>query len=34
MGRMRWWEHTGLDLAGAREMAAAAAEAEEDGLEE
>ena len=28
---MRWWEQAGVDLAGAREMAA---EADEDGLEE
>ena len=30
---MRWWEHTGLDLAEARETAAEA-EAYEDGLDE
>ena len=31
---MRWWEQAGIDLAGARETAKAAAEADEDGLEE
>ena len=31
---MRWREQARLELAGAREMSAAAAEAEEDGLEE
>ena len=29
---MRWWEHTGIDLVGARDTAAAAAD--EYGLEE
>ena len=31
---MRWWEQVGIDLAGATETAAAAAEAYKDGLEE
>ena len=31
---MWWWEQAGIDLAGARETAVAAAEANEDGLEE
>ena len=30
---MQWWEQAGIDLAGSGETAAAAAEAEEDGLE-
>ena len=30
---MRWWEQTGIDLAGARETAVEA-EADEDGLDE
>ena len=29
-----WWEQSGLDLEGARETEAAAAEADEEGLEE
>ena len=31
---MQWWEQAGIELAGARETAAAVEEAEEDGLEE
>ena len=31
---MRWWEQAVLDLEGARDTAAAAAEADKDGMEE
>ena len=31
---MRWWEQAVLDLAGSRNTAMAAAEADEDGMEE
>ena len=31
---MRWWDKENINLAGEREMAAAATEAEEDGVEE
>ena len=31
---MRWWEHSGLDMAGARETETAAEEADKDELEE
>ena len=29
---MRWWYQAGIDLAGAREMTAVAAEADENGM--
>ena len=31
--RMRWWEHTGLNMEGAKETTAAAAEADRYGME-
>ena len=31
---MRWWEQAVIDLAGAKETEAAAAEVDKDGLEE
>ena len=31
---MKWWEKARIDMAEAREMAEAAAEADKDGLEE
>ena len=31
---MRWWDQAGINLAGAREAAAAVAESEEEGVEE
>ena len=31
---IRWWDQAGINLAGAREAAAAVAESEEDGVEE
>ena len=30
----RWWEQAGIDLAGAKETAAAASEVDKDGIEE